>query len=75
MVGTSHDSTVRAILYAFISDQKGTEHVFNTIAIQFGPDTMLAVKVKMNPDLNINEAVAHINALERELKERIPKLK
>ncbi len=29
----------------------------------------------LNPDLNINEAVAHINALERKLKERIPKLK
>jgi len=36
---------------------------------------MLAVKVRMNPDLNINDAVANINALERKLKERIPKLK
>ena len=49
--------------------------MFNTITIQFGPDTMLAVKVKINPDLNINEAVAQINALERKLKARIPKLK
>jgi len=29
----------------------------------------------MNPDLNVNDAVANINALERKLKERIPKLK
>lgn len=36
---------------------------------------MLAAKVKMNPALKVNDAVASINALERELKARIPKLK
>lgn len=75
LVGRSADPEIQEAIDAVISDQKGIEHVFNTITIQFGPDTMLAVKVKMNPDLNINEAVAHINALERELKARIPKLK
>lgn len=86
MVGTSHDSTVRAILYAFVANfgiaiakswaawLTGSEGVFNTITIQFGPNTMLAVKVKMNPGLNVNDAVAQINALERKLKARIPKL-
>ena len=75
LVGRSADPEIQEAIDAIISDQKGIEHVFNTITIQFGPDTMLAVKVKMNPDLNIDEAVAHINALERKLKERIPKLK
>jgi cation diffusion facilitator family transporter len=75
LVGRSADPEIQEAIDAIISDQKGIEHVFNTITIQFGPDTMLAVKVKMNPGLNINEAVAHINALERELKARIPKLK
>lgn len=75
LVGRSADPEIQEAIDAIISDQKGIEHVFNTITIQFGPDTMLAVKVKLNPDLNINEAVAHINALERKLKERIPKLK
>jgi len=32
-------------------------------------------KVKMNPKLNINDAIEQINALERKLKARIPKLK
>ena len=75
LVGRSADPEIQEAIDAIISDQKGIEHVFNTITIQFGPDTMLAVKVKLSPDLNINEAVAHINALERKLKERIPKLK
>ena len=75
LVGRSADPEIQEAIDAIISDQKGIEGVFNTITIQFGPDTMLAVKVKMNPGLNINEAIAHINALERELKARIPKLK
>ena len=40
----------------------------------FGPDTMLAAKVQMSPHLDVNDAVSNINALERKLKERIPKL-
>lgn len=49
--------------------------MFNIITIQFGPDTMLAVKLRMREGMQIEAAVASINALERELKERIPKLK
>jgi divalent metal cation (Fe/Co/Zn/Cd) transporter len=75
LVGRSADPEIQEAIDAVICEQKGIECVFNAITIQFGPDTMLAVKVKMNPDLNINDAVAHINALERNLKARIPKLK
>ena len=49
--------------------------MFNSITIQFGPDTMLAAKIKMRGDMTIETAVAAINALERELKERVPNLK
>ena len=35
---------------------------------------MLAAKVRMQDGLDIETAVAHINALERKLKARIPKL-
>jgi len=75
LVGKSADPEIQEVIDAIICEQEGIECVFNTITIQFGPDTMLAVKVKMNPDLNVNDAVANINALERKLKERIPKLK
>ena len=36
---------------------------------------MLAVKLKLDPELTINDAIEHINDLERNLKARIPKLK
>jgi len=75
LVGRSADPEVQAAIDAIISDDPDIISVFNTITIQFGPDTMLAIKVKMDPDLTINEAIEHINDLERNLKERIPKLK
>jgi cation diffusion facilitator family transporter len=75
LVGRSADPKVQGTIDDIIGKQDGIEHVFNTITIQFGPDTMLAVKVKMRPDLNIETAVQHINALERKLKEHVPTLK
>lgn len=75
LVGKSADPEVQEVIDAIICEQEGIECIFRTITIQFGPDTMLAVKVRMNPNLNINDAVTSINSLERKLKERIPKLK
>jgi cation diffusion facilitator family transporter len=75
LVGRSADPEIQEAINAVVAEQPGIEFAFNTITIQLGPDTMLAVKVKMREDLGINEAVASINLLERELKQRVPNLK
>jgi cation diffusion facilitator family transporter len=75
LVGKSADPEIQQAIDAIICEQEGIERTLNTITIQFGPDTMLAAKVKMDPALNVNDAVESINALERKLKARIPKLK
>lgn len=75
LVGKSADPEIQEAIDAILAEDPDVEKIFNTITIQFGPDTMLAVKIKMNPTLTINEAVEHINDLERNLKARIPKLK
>lgn len=75
LIGVSADPYIQETIDAIICEQDGIECVFNTITIQFGPDTMLAVKVKMQPGMVIEEAVANINSLERKLKERVPRLK
>ena len=75
LVGRSADPEIQQAIDAIICEQEGIECMLNTITIQFGPDTMLAAKVKMDSALNINDAVASINSLERKLKARIPKLK
>jgi cation diffusion facilitator family transporter len=75
LVGRSADPDIQEAIDAIISEQESIEFCFKTITMQFGPDTMLAAKVKIQSGLSIDEAVASINALERQLKARIPKLK
>ncbi len=74
LVGRSADPEVQKLIEETIAAQDGIEKVYNIITIQFGPDTMLAAKVKMTPGSDLDSAIASINALERTLKERIPKL-
>ena len=74
LVGRSADPEIQKLIEEIIATQDGIEKAFNIITIQFGPDTMLAAKVKMTPGQDIESAIAVINALERTLKERIPKL-
>ncbi len=75
LVGRSADPEIQAVIDDVINRHEEFVCVFNTITLQFGPDTMLAAKIKMRDDMTINAAVASINALERELKERVPNLK
>jgi len=75
LVGRSADPDIQEAIDAIINQQEAIETCFNTITMQFGPDTMLAAKIRMRSGLTIDQAVASINALERELKERVPKLK
>jgi divalent metal cation (Fe/Co/Zn/Cd) transporter len=75
LVGRSADPDIQEAIDTVIAEQESIEFCFNTITIQFGPDTMLAAKIKMRSGQSIDQAVASINALERELKARVPKLK
>jgi len=75
LVGRSADPDIQAAIDAIIDEQEEIEFCFNTITMQFGPDTMLAAKIKMRSELTVDEAVDSINALERELKVRVPNLK
>ncbi len=75
LLGRSADPEIQAVIDEIICEQEEIECMFNSITIQFGPDTMLAAKIKMRGDMTIETAVAAINALERELKERVPNLK
>ena len=75
LVGRSADPGVQEAIEKIIANDPDILGVFNTITIQFGPDTMLAVKLLMDPGLSVSEAIEHINDLERNLKAEIPKLK
>jgi cation diffusion facilitator family transporter len=75
LVGRSADPFIQEAIDVIIDEQEAIELCFNTITVQFGPDTMLAAKIKMRPGQSLDEVVASINALERDLKARVPNLK
>ena len=74
LVGRSADPMIQEAIEKIIAQEQDIEKVFNTITMQFGPDTMLAAKIKLRSGMDIDAAVQSINALERRLKEEIPNL-
>ena len=74
LVGRSADPLIQEAIENIIGQEPDIEKVFNSITMQFGPDTMLAAKIKMRSGLDIDAAVDSINALERRLKDEIPNL-
>ncbi len=75
LVGRSADPEIQEAIDEVIAAQPGVIHVFHAVTIQLGPDTMLAVKVQLDPALSLADAIENINAMERALKARVPKLK
>jgi cation diffusion facilitator family transporter len=75
LVGRSADPVIRETIADVIRKHADIEQVFNTITVQFGPDTMLAAKIRLRSGLDIDTAIERINALERELKARIPEIR
>jgi len=75
LVGRSADPMIQDAINSIISQDADIEKVFNAITLQLGPDTLLAAKIKIRSGVEIDEAVRHINDLERRLKQEIPDLK
>lgn len=75
LVGRSADPLIQEAIEKIINDSDNIEKVFKTITMQFGPDTMLAAKIKLKSGIDIDAAIEDINELERRLKQEIPKLR
>jgi cation diffusion facilitator family transporter len=75
LVGRSADPVIREAIDKIIDDDEAVLEVLNIITMQFGPDTMLAAKIRMRPNESLASAIRSINTLERRLKSRIPELK
>ena len=72
LVGRSAEPELVALIDEIIAADPTIEELLNTITLQFGPNVMLAAKLRFTPDLTIAEAVARINALEVRIKEVAP---
>ncbi len=74
LIGRSADPEIAAVIAREIERDPDIIEIFNVITLQVGPQIMLAAKLRMTPGLPLNEAIAHINALERRLREEVPDL-
>jgi len=74
IVGRSAEEDLQEALQAQIAAEPGIDMVFRAITVQMGPQVMLAAKVRMEPGLTLEQAVEHINALERNIKARFPEV-
>jgi len=74
LVGRSAEPRLREQIDRIIEADPDIEELLNTITIQMGPKVMLAAKIRMRSGLTIDEAVEHINDLERTLKRALPEL-
>ena len=74
MVGQSAAPETRGQIDRIISGHGAVDQLLNSITLQFGPKIMLAVKIKMKPELTLDEAILQINALEKQLKQEVPEI-
>ena len=75
LVGRSADPEIQEAIAEIIQQDDDIVEVFNVITMQFGPDTLMAAKVRMKSGIDVDTVIAGINELERELKRKIPALK
>ena len=72
IVGRSAEPELEKLIDEIITADEYIEARLNTITMQFGPFVMLALKIRMRPELTVEVAAQHINALERRIKEQAP---
>ena len=74
LIGKSANPEIQAQIEKAIAKGSGVEKVLNILTIQNGPYVMLAAKIKMDKNINIEEACKKINKIEKNLKNRFPTL-
>jgi cation diffusion facilitator family transporter len=74
LIGKSAEPELRQRVDALIAADPAIEELLNTITLQMGPRIVLAAKVRMRSGLTIEEAVRHINELERRIKQAHPEV-
>lgn len=75
LIGRSLPSDDREILMKTIVSNPNVEKVFNLITVQFGDNTMVAVKAKLKNAKTIDEISDNINICEQEIKTNLPSVK
>jgi cation diffusion facilitator family transporter len=74
LIGQSVEPRLHAAISDFLQAQPEVEHLFNVIAMQLGPDVMVAIKAQMRGD-KAGELVDAINRVEAAMKTQFPEIR
>ena len=74
LVGRSAEDDLQSAIRAAIARDPAIPQVYNVITLQLGPQVMLAAKIRMQPELSLEAAIGHINALEARIKAEFPEI-
>jgi len=69
------DVDMRENVIAYLQPQPAMKDILNVWAINHGPSVMLAIKVELNPELQVGQAVELINTWEQQIKTSYPRVK
>lgn len=76
LIGQSVDPHLHGQIRDFLEQREEVANVYSVIALQLGPDVMLAVKAHMHVGSgDATQMVAAINRVEREMKARFPQVR
>ena len=75
IVGRSAEPEIREVIDNIIKKDDSIDQLLHSITMQFGPDIMLATKLKMKAGLSVEETVKQINELEDEIQRQVPTVK
>ncbi len=75
IVGRSADPELARVVREVIEGDEHVETLLNLITLQFGPDVMVAAKLRLPPHISVREAAECINQLERRIKRTVPQVR
>ena len=75
LIGQSVDPMVLKQMRQFLEQQPQVKQIFNLLTLEFGPDTMVAVKAYMQPQTSDLELVRVINLVEAAFRVRFPSVR
>ncbi|MEO8306456.1 MAG: cation diffusion facilitator family transporter [Pseudomonadota bacterium] len=75
IIGASAEKDLREAITAEVEADPAIRELLNAITLQLGPQVMVALKIRMAPDISIAEVVDRINHLEKRIKAKFPEVK
>lgn len=75
LIGESANLQTRTKIRETVAAAAGVKEILNIITLQMGSEILVAVKIKIDPNKKVSQAVAIINNMEKAVKKEIPEVR